>query len=149
MDFRVPRPKLLFTSRPQFSCRNSIHVTTSISCRDINLCPCWFQLIACDVVTSWSCRNIHSSTLQSSIVALDVATSLLLSRHHFKSSAAFQPVVLGVATSVFLSRHRLEFQHLHSPRPVVASRQFTCRDKMMLSRHHSLSFRLILSCLSS
>ena len=89
MDFRVPRPKLLFTSRPQFSCRDSIHVATSISCRDINLWPCLFQVIACDVVTLWSCRDIHSSTLQSSIVAPDIATLLLLSRHHFKSPAPF------------------------------------------------------------
>ena len=48
-----------------------------------------------------------------------------------------------------LLRQQLEVQHLHSPVPVVASRQFSCRDNPVLSRHHSLSFWLILSCLPS
>ena len=47
-----------------------------------------------------------------------------------------------------LSRQQLQWNRLHSSTPVVASRQFTCRDITMLSRHHSLSFWLILSCLS-
>ena len=120
MDFRVPRPKLLFTSRPQFSCRDSIHVATSISCRDINLCPCWFQLIACDVVTSWSCRDIHSSTLQSSIVVPDVTTSGCC---RDMGSNLLHPFTggYGVATSVFLSRHQLLVLYLERVSPDVVT----------------------------
>ena len=35
-----------------------------------------------------------------------------------------------------VSRQQLQWNHLHSSNPVVASRQFTCRDITMLSRHH-------------
>ena len=47
-----------------------------------------------------------------------------------------------------LLRQQIQLNHLPPSKPVIASRQFTCRDITMLSRHHSLNLWLILSCLS-
>ena len=103
-------------------------------------CCCRCQLVAPNVATSISCRDISSILLQPATDVHDVATSTY---------------VFGGFTGCFrcrdfspLSRQQLQWNHLHSSKPVVASRQFTCRDITMLSRHHSLSFWLILSCLS-
>ena len=78
---------------------------------------CSLQLIVNDVATSISCRDI----------------GLCPWRFHWLLS---------------VSRQLLQWNHLHSSKPVVDSRQFTCRDIMMLSRHHPLSVWLILRCLS-
>ena len=106
MDFKYPGPS-------HCSCRDlSLLVVTAFmsrhqfSCRDINLSPCWFQLIACGVVTSRSCRDIHLSPLQSSAVDPDVATSGCC---RDIASCLLQPFTGGhdVATSFLLSRQQL------------------------------------------
>ena len=97
---------------------------------------CSLPLVVHDVATSSSCRDI----------------SLCLWRFHWLLS---------------VSRQQLQLNHLHPSKPVIVSRRFSsrdlsslvatsaplsrhhpCRDITMLSRHHSLSFWLILSCLS-
>ena len=109
-------------------------------------CCCRCQLVAPDVATSISCRDISSILLQPATEVHDVQPQSLV---------ATSAYVLGGFTGCFrcrdfslLSRQLLQWNHLHSSKPVVASRQFTCRDITILSRHHSLSFWLILSCLS-
>ena len=105
--FQVPRPKSQLMSRHQFVGRDSFHMSRhQFSCRDINLSPCWFQLIACGVVTSRSCRDIHLSPLQSSAVDPDVATSECC---RDIASCLLQPFTGGhdVATSFLLSRQQL------------------------------------------
>ena len=94
----------------------SSDVATSISCRDITLCPCRFQLVAHDVATSISCRDISSSLLQSSngcswccdinvmncsfqLISSDVATSI--SYRDITSCLLYVAlVVFDVATSM-------------------------------------------------
>ena len=99
VDFKVDWPKLLFKSRPQFPCRDIIHVTTSISRRDINFSLCSFELVVHDVATSISCRDITLCLCRFQLVAHGVATSIPLSRHQLMS---LQPslVVFDVATSI-------------------------------------------------
>ena len=99
VDFQVDWPKLLFKSRPQFSCREIIHVATSISRRDISLSLCSFELVAHDVATSISCRNIISSLLQPSTGHSDVATSISC-RDITLCLCKFQLVTHDVATSM-------------------------------------------------
>ena len=76
VDFQVDWPKLLFKSRPQFPCRDIIHVATSISRRDINLSLCSFQLFGPNVATSIPCRDIRSWYCNFELVSPDVATSI-------------------------------------------------------------------------
>ena len=76
VDFQVNWPKLLFKSRPQFPCRDIIHVATSISRRDINFSLCSFQLVSSDVATSISWRDITLCLCRFQLVAYDVATSI-------------------------------------------------------------------------
>ena len=76
VDFQVDWPKLLFKSRPQISCRDIIHVATSISRCDITLCLCRFQLVAHDVATSISCRDINLRNCNLQLSTSIVATSI-------------------------------------------------------------------------
>ena len=137
MVFKVVWPKLLFKSRPQLPCRDIIHVATSRCCRDINLSPCSLQLM-----------SRHRSLVATSLNALAGFNWLLLmSRHQYL--VATSAYVLGGFTGCFrcrdfslLSRQLLQLNHLHSSKPVIASRQFSCRDLNSLvatssmSRHH-------------
>ena len=74
--FQVDWPMLLFRSRPLIPCRDIIHVATSISCHDINLSLCSFELMVPDVATSISCRNISSCLCSFQLMVPDVATSI-------------------------------------------------------------------------
>ena len=76
VDFLVDWPKLLFKSRPQFPCRDIIHVATSISRCDITLWYCKFQLFVSDVATSILCRDINLWYCNFELVSPDVATSI-------------------------------------------------------------------------
>ena len=76
VDFLVDWPKFLFKSRPQFPCRDIIHVATSISRRDITLWCCKFQLFVSDVATSILCRDISLWYCNFELVSPDVATSI-------------------------------------------------------------------------
>ena len=109
-------------------------------------CCCRCQLVAPDVATSISCRDISSILLQPATDVHDVATSIscrdiILCLWRFHWLLSMSRLQSSVATTASAESSSF-FQ------PVVASRQFTCRDITMLSRHHSLSFWLILSCLS-
>ena len=176
VDFQVDWPKLLFKSRPQLPCRDIIHVATSILRRDINLSLCSFQLMSSDVATPISCRDITLCLCRFQLVAHDVATSNLLSRHQLKSSAAFNwsfvmsrpQSLVGTPTYVFgaftgccwcrdnsLSYISFIFPNLSCLQGAslvatsIPCRDINfCRDITMLSRHHSFSLCLSLSCLS-
>ena len=99
VDFQVDWPKLLFKSRPQFPCRDIIHVATSISRRDITLCLCRFQLVAHDVATSISCRDNNLRNYKLQLVAHDVATSISC-RDITLWLCRFHLMVPDVATSI-------------------------------------------------
>ena len=121
--------------------------------------PCSLQLMSRHrslIATSRCCCRCQ-------LVAPNVATlaqffcilQLMFMMSRPQSLVATSSYVFGGFTGCFrcrdfspLSRQQLQWNHLHSSKPVVASRQFTCRDITMLSRHHSLSFWLMLSCLS-
>ena len=103
---------------------------------------CSLQLIVHDVATSISCRDISLclwrlhwlllvSRLQSSVaIAASVkSASSFQTCHSFKAILLSRPPSL-VATSTLVATSRC------------------CRDITMLSRHHSFSLWLILSCLS-
>ena len=77
VDFQVDWPMLLFRSRPQIPCRNTIHVATSISRRDINLSLWSYELVSSSVATSISCRDINLSLWRLQLVAFGVAISVL------------------------------------------------------------------------
>ena len=128
-------------------------------CRDINLNPCSLQLMSSDVATSISCRDFSSSLLQPATDVHDVATSIscrdislcpwrfhwLLSVSRLQSSVATTASVKS--SSFFQTCH--SFKAILMLRPQLPCRDISsCRDITMLSRHHSLSFWLILSCLS-
>ena len=123
VDFQVSWPKLLFKSRPQFSCRDIIHVATSISRRDIELSLGSSQLRSSDVATSDSCRDITLCLCRFQLVAYDVATSISC-RDISSWYCNFEMVSLGVATSI-------------SCRDITSwLRSFNCL--LLVSRHQSL-----------
>ena len=137
----------------------SSDVATSISCRDITLCLCSFQLVAHDVATSISCRDINSSLLQPSTGCFWCRDFNLLAQHQLMSLEA-PLVVFGVATSVLCRDNSLSYisfifpnlSQLQGASLVATSipcRDINlCRDITMLLRHHSLSFCSIISGLS-
>ena len=107
----------------------SSDVATSISCRDITLCPCLFQLVAPGVVTSVFCRDITLWLCRFHLLVPDVATSIPC-RDIGSKNCNFQLCMSDVTTS--FPCHDIN----------------SCRDLMMLSRRHSLSFWLLFTCLS-
>ena len=133
-------------------------VATSISCRDISSCLCSFQLMVPDVATSISCRDINLRNCNLQLSTSIVAASI---------SCRDINLSLEASTGCFwcrdispLSRQQLKLHQFHLFKLVMASRRFSyrdsipcrdinlCRDITMLSRHHSLSLWLILSCLT-
>ena len=94
--------------------------------------------MAFGVATSVPCRDIISCFWRLQLVAFDVATSVpcrVIILDQRKTCHSFQAVLLSqppflVATSTFVATSRC------------------CHDITMLSRHYSLSFWLILSCLT-
>ena len=72
-----------------------------------------------------------------------------MSRHQ-SLVATLSRVSGGFKWLLFMSRHQslVATLYLIKEKPVIASRRFSCRDITMLSRHYSLSFWLILSCLT-
>ena len=118
-DFQMDWPKLLFKSRPQIPCRDSIHVATSISRRDIYLNLCSLLLMSqlqFLVATSpyalagfrWSfMMSRHQSLVVTSaqvfyslqMVVPDVATSISC-RDSNVMNCSFQLISSYVATSI-------------------------------------------------
>ena len=76
-----------------------IHVATSISCRNINLSLCSFELVSSYVATSILCRDITLCLCRFQLFVPDVATSIPC-RDISSCLCSFQLVVFGVATSV-------------------------------------------------
>ena len=76
-----------------------IHVATSISCRDINLSLCNFELVSSYVATSILCRDITLCLCRFQLLVPDVATSIPC-RDIRSCLCSFQLVVFCVATSV-------------------------------------------------
>ena len=106
VDFQVDWPKLLFKSRPQISCRDIIHVATSISRRDISLSLCSFELVVHDVATSlYAFVGFNWSLMMSRHQSL-VATSAQV-------FCSLQLVVHYVATSIFCRDISLCLWRLH------------------------------------
>ena len=139
----------------------SSYVATLISCRDISSCLCNFQLVVPDVATSISCRDINLMNYNLQMNTSYVAT-LISCRDINLCVWRLQLVAFGVAKQVpcrdiILDQRKTchSFKALLLLRPpslvttstfVATSRCF--RDITMLSRHHSLSIWLILSCLT-
>ena len=98
VDFQVDWPMLLFRSRPQIPCRDIIHVAISISCRDINLSLCSFELVSSYVATSILCRNITLCLCRFQLFVPDVATSIPY-RDISSCLCSFQLMVPDVTTS--------------------------------------------------
>ena len=99
VDFQMDWPMLLFRSRPLVSCRDIIHVATSISRRDINLSLCRLQMVAPDVATSISCRDINLMNCNFQLMVPDVATSIPC-RDISSYLCSFQLMSSVVATSI-------------------------------------------------
>ena len=95
---------------------------------DINSCLCSFQLMVSNVATSISCRDINLRNCNLQLTMSYIATSISC-RDISLSLWRLQLVAFLVATSIPCRDINL------------------CRDITMLSRHHSLSLSLILSCL--
>ena len=141
----MSRHQSLVATSAQVFCRLQMvaaDVATSISCRDINLMNCSFQLMSSVVATS-----LHASVgFTGCFWCRDIS---LLSRQQLKSQQfhLFKPVIASRRFSCrdhhSLSRHQPLSRHHDA---VATSR--CCRDITMLSRHHSFSFCSILSCLS-
>ena len=127
----------------------SSDVATSISCRDITLCHCRFQLVAHDVATSISCRDITLRNYKLQLVALGVATSisyrditLWLCRFHLMvpDVATSAPGTANFNWARLMSRH----QSLVATSTYVFggfTGCFWCRDFSPLSRQHLESHR--------
>ena len=135
-------------------------VATSISCRDINLMNCNFQVMVPDVATSILCRH-HFISLQLSTDVFYCRDINPLSRHHF-TPLQVSLVAFGVATSVFcrdnsLSHSSSSFQTCHSfkalflsqPPFLVATSTFVvtsrcCRDIIPLVSAQSSAAYLVI-----
>ena len=126
VDFQVEWPKLLFKSRPQFPCRDIIHVATSISRRDINLSLCNFQLVSSDVATSISYRDITLCLCRFQLVAHDVATSISCRDNNLRNYK-LQLIALSVATSISCRDITLWLCRFHLMVPDVTT-SVPCRD---------------------
>ena len=134
---------LLFRSRALVPCRDIIHVGTSISCRDINLSLCSFELVSSYAATSILCRDITLCLCRFQLFVPDVATSISC-RDINSCLCSFQLVGPDVATSAhvfaafnwwfLMSRHQLLSRHqLKELQPL--NEHVLCRDINLLSRH--------------
>ena len=133
-------------------CRNIIHVATSISCRDINLSLCSFELVSSYVATSILCRDITLCLCRFQLFVPDVAISIPC-RDISSSLCSFQLMVPDVATSISCHDINLRNCNLQLSTSYVAT-LISYRDinlclwsfnwLLLVSRHQSLVATLYL-----
>ena len=131
MDFKVPRPKSLLTSRPQFSCRDRLHVATSPR----SYCSC--ELVVLDVLTS-SCAltsfsgslmmsRHHGLVVTSTLVSCSPLLLFLVSQHQDVVVTSLH-TFCSLSLVVTMSRHRFSCRDI----TVRLYRLYWCRDLKFL-----------------
>ena len=117
MGFRAIWPNSLFKSRLHLSCRDLIHVATSISCRDIDLEFCILELVFHVVTTP--------------IYAFESLCCLLMMSRHHDLVATSTIVPCNLQWLLLMSRHR-------SPVMTSPNAFASLNWKLLMSRHHDV-----------